>query len=76
MAEGWGKDMNPNFPVNGGGSNGFINATGSTTKKHDGSWALAVPILDDGITTTLGSVAVPLCANGAPVSLGGFTMSA
>ncbi len=75
-AEGWGADMDPNFPVNSGSTNGFVNATASTTQVHDGTYALAVPILDDGVTTTIGSVAVPLCPNGAPVNLGGYTMSA
>jgi hypothetical protein len=74
-AEGWGKDTNPNFPINGGGTNGYLNATASTTH-HDGTYSLAVSILDDGSNTSVGSVAVPLCANGATVALGGFTMSA
>jgi hypothetical protein len=75
-AEGWTKDTDPNFPVNGGGTNGATNFVATTSQKHDGSYALAVPILVDTTTTYLGSTAVPLCANGSTLALGGFTMSA
>jgi hypothetical protein len=75
-AEGWTKDTDPNFPINGGGTNGATNFVATTSQKHDGSYALAVPVLVDTATTYLGSTAVPLCANGSTIALGGFTMSA
>jgi len=75
-AEGWTKDVNPNFPVNGGGTNGATNFVASTAQKHDGNYSLAMPVLVDTVTTYLGSTAVPLCANGSTVALGGYTMSA
>jgi hypothetical protein len=75
-AEGWAKDEDPSFPINGAGTNGASNFVATTAQKHDGSYALAVPILVDRNTTYLGSTAVPLCTSGSTVSLGGYTMSA
>lgn len=75
-AEGWTKDTDPNFPINGGGTNGATNFVATTTQKHDGNYALAVPILVDNDTTYLGSTTVPLCGNGSTLALGGFSMSA
>jgi hypothetical protein len=75
-AEGWAKDVDPNFPVNGGGTNGATNFIPTTNQHHDGTYALAVPILVDVTTTYLASTAVPLCANGSTIAIGGYTMTA
>jgi hypothetical protein len=75
-AEGWAKDVDPNFPINGGGTNGASNFLPTTNQHHDGTHALAVPIAVDRNTTFLASTAVPLCTSGSTISIGGYTMSA
>lgn len=74
--EGWSKDTDPSFPINGGAPNGATNFVVTTNQHHDGSYALAVPILVDVTNTFLGSTSVPLCGNGSPIDIGGLTMSA
>jgi hypothetical protein len=74
--EGWAKDTDPNFPINGGGTNGATNFLPTTSQKHDGSYSLAVPMLIDPPNATLGATAVPLCTAGATVSVSGYTMTA
>ena len=69
-------DTNPNFPINGGGTNGVTNILTSTSQKHDGPNSLAVPAVIDFVTTYLASVTVPLCQSSATVNVGGLTMSA
>lgn len=76
MSEGWAKDVDPNFPVSGGATNGATNFIPTTNQHHDGTYALAVPILVDVTTTYLASTAVPLCANGSTIAIGGYTMTA
>ena len=75
-AEGWAKDTDPSAPISGGGTNGASNFVATTSQKHDGSYALAVPILVDRSTTYVGSTAVSLCTSGSTISVGGYTMSA
>jgi len=47
----------------------------TTSKVHDGSTALAVPVFVDYVNTSLASVAVPFCQSGNTSNLGGFTIS-
>lgn len=74
--EGWFADTDPGFPVNGGDNNGTTNVTTTSIAAHvhDGGNALAVPGLTDGSTVV--SVAVPVCRQGASVNMAGFTLSA
>ena len=44
--EGWTKDTDPAGPVSGGTGNGATNVVQTTSQVHDGSYALAVPMLD------------------------------
>ena len=74
--EGWAKDTDPAAPISGGAPNGASNFVATTSQKHDGNYALAVPMLVDRSTTYLGSTAVPLCGNGSTIAIGGLTMSA
>ena len=67
--ESWGKDTNISM-------NGVTNVLATQTTVHDGAYALAVPILDDGVTAYVGSVNVPLCQSAATINTAGFTMSA
>jgi len=74
--EGWAKDVDPNFPVFGGGTNGVTNVVFTQSQFHDGSDSLAVPITVDASNTTIASVAVPLCVSSASINTAGYTMSA
>ncbi|HET7538646.1 MAG TPA: hypothetical protein VFK05_02205 [Polyangiaceae bacterium] len=71
----WALDTDPALTLNGVNINGATNAQSSSTKPHDGSGGLSVPVLVDYSSKSIAAVAVPVCQSGNTFNFGGFKLS-